>query len=100
MIAFGKGHRGLLDGCFLCNESAGLITLAWITDKKVLSIKLKQNGTPLAPGTAGAFEGPVQKQQHHEEIHAFPLNSWTQIKTLHSLFLLVIDETVSLHDQP
>lgn len=30
--AFGKGHRGLLDGCFLCNESAGLITLAWITD--------------------------------------------------------------------
>lgn len=32
MRAFGKGHRGLLDGCFLGNESAGLITLAWITD--------------------------------------------------------------------
>jgi len=31
---FGKGHRGLLDECFLCNESSGLITLAWITDEK------------------------------------------------------------------
>lgn len=78
MLAFGKGHRGLLDGCFLCNESAGLITLAWITDKKkVLSIKLKQNRASHTPGTARAFEGPTQKQQHNQEIHAFTSNSWT-----------------------
>lgn len=80
MIAFGKGHRGLLDGCFLCNESAGLITLAWITDKKnssLLSIKLKQNRAPLTPGTTGVFEGPTQKHHHQQEIHAFTSNSWT-----------------------
>lgn len=77
MIAFGKGHRGLLDGCFLCNESAGLITLAWITDeKKVLSIKLKQNRAPLTLGTGRAFEGPTTKQ-HYQEIHALASNFWT-----------------------
>lgn len=42
IAAFGKGYGGLLDGSCLCNESAGLITLARITELKVLAVRLKK----------------------------------------------------------